>query len=49
MLRRDLTLNKVGNYFKGTIIGYEVKLLYQAWRQSATSACEGLNPCYISA
>jgi len=30
MLRRDLTLNKVGNYFKETIIGYEVKLLHQA-------------------
>ena len=49
MLRRDLTLNKMGNCFKETTIGYEVKLLYQAWRQSATSACEGLNPCYISA
>jgi len=32
----------MGNCFKGTTIGYEVKLLYQALRQSTTSAWEGL-------
>jgi len=38
MLRKELTLNEMGNCFKQTTIDFEAKLLYQALRQSATSA-----------
>jgi len=42
MLRKDLTLNKMGNCFKTNNHWLWSKLLYQACRQSATSAWEGL-------